>query len=57
MKIPFLPVLKWIGTTLLTAALQQGAERIVRARRVDNAELADAETDRLKNAEQGNSPS
>lgn len=38
MKIPFVAILKWIGSTLLTAAVQQGAERIVRSRRAAGTE-------------------
>lgn len=31
MKIKILPILKWIGTTLVTAALQEGLGRIAQS--------------------------
>lgn len=43
MKIPFVAILKWIGSTLLTAAIQQGAERIVRSRQTGSAGQSTAE--------------
>ena len=40
MKIPFAKILKWIGTTLFSAALQEGASRILRPRSTDGGSVA-----------------
>ena len=48
MKIPFVAILKWIGTTLLAAAVQEGAERLTaRKAKPDQPREVEAEIERI----------